>query len=131
MARLLTLPTDSAERKQYPLWRGLFRYFPAALVGLARHSFINNERHNPGEEMHHSRSKSNDHWDCIERHMVDLDGLIALLERGGYTEGEQATDEVRESILAEANALFWRAGALCQLMHETYGGAPIAPGAKQ
>jgi len=130
MARLLTLPLDSAERKEYPLFRGLWRYFPAALAGLARHSKKGNDKHNPGEEMHHARGKSSDHPDCILRHLMDLDGLLALLERGGYTEGEQATHEVRESILEEADALFWRAGALSQELHERFDDAPLAPGAK-
>lgn len=115
-----TLPADSAERKEYPLFRGLLRYFPAALAGVARHSKLGNDKHNPGEEMHHARGKSGDHADCIMRHMVDLDGLLPR---------DDSDDIPRGAILDEANALCWRALAWSQELHECYGGAPLAPGA--
>ena len=115
-----TLPTESVLRKEYPLFRGLWRYFPAALAGVARHSKIGNDRHNPGEEMCHARSKSNDHEDCILRHLMDLSDMLAR--------GQHAQD--CKAILDEANALVWRACALSQKLHEEIGGAPRAPGAK-
>lgn len=111
-----TLPTDSAERKSYPLHAGCFRYFPAALTGVAHTSKLGNDKHNPGEVMHHARGKSMDHADCILRHMMDLDGLLA----SGASEAE---------ILTEANSLAWRALALSQELHEKFG-YPLAPGAK-
>src|SRR5690606_15836721 len=46
-AGCLTLPTDSAERKKYPLLRGLLNYFPAALARVSRISYEGNEKHNP------------------------------------------------------------------------------------
>ena len=65
------LPTDSNERKTYPMYSGLLRYFPRALAAVAHHSFVNNEKHNPGEPLHWSRDKSSDHADCIPRHMIE------------------------------------------------------------
>ena len=65
------LPTDSAERKRVPLWSGLFRYFPDALVAVARLSWAGNEKHNKGQPLHWSRDKSNDHADCLLRHQMD------------------------------------------------------------
>lgn len=65
------LPDGSAERKTYPLFRGLFCYFPRALAAVAHHSWENNKKHNPGEPLHWSKEKSNDHPDCILRHMLD------------------------------------------------------------
>lgn len=75
------LPEDSAARKDIPLARGLLDYFPAALAAVAELSRIGNEKHNPGEELHHARGKSSDHADCILRHLVergtlDTDGLL-------------------------------------------------------
>lgn len=67
------LPHDSAERKTYPMYTVIAGYFPAALAALAHHSFVNNERHNPGEEMHWSRGKSDDHLDAAMRHLVEGD----------------------------------------------------------
>jgi hypothetical protein len=129
----LTLPTDSAERKEYPLFRGCDMYFPAALAGVARHSFISNEKHNPGEPMHHSRGKSADHADCIRRHLVDLADMLAACGRIGESpeDGRSSHDEPEliAALLAEANALAWRALALSQELHERFGNAPLAPAA--
>lgn len=131
--RKLTLPTDSAERKEYPLHAGLLAYFPAALAGVARHSKLGNDKHNPGEPLHHARGKSMDHEDCILRHLVDLSDLLARRER--VSKRVMLADTARnralydEPILAEANALAWRALALAQRLHEQIGGAPLAPGA--
>lgn len=121
-SRLLTLPADSAERKEVPVLSGFLQYFPAAVAGAARHSKKGNDKHNPGQPLHHSRGKSGDHGDCVARHLMDLGDLIAAYERG---------DEVEPAaILEEADALFWRAGALSQELHERFGGSPLAPAAR-
>ena len=65
------LPTDSAARKRIPIVTGLLDYFPDALAAIAEVSFIGNEKHNPGEPLHWSREKSNDHADCIGRHLLE------------------------------------------------------------
>ena len=74
------LPTDKQQRKQMPMARGLLDYFPDALAAVANVSFVGNEQHNPGEPMHWARGKSDDHADCLIRHVaergtVDDDGL--------------------------------------------------------
>ncbi len=117
-----TLPVDSKERKEYPLHSGCLRYFPAALAGVAKTSKIGNDKHNPGEPMHHARGKSMDHSDCVLRHLVDLEDLLAQLERGAEVPAD--------TVLAEVNSLAWRALALSQELHERFG-APLAPGAKR
>lgn len=120
-SRKLTLPTDSQERKNYPLLRGVLRYFPAALAGVANTSKLGNDKHNPGEDMHHARGKSPDHGDCIIRHLMDTQDMLAAYERGeGVT---------LEEILIEVNQMAWRALAYSQALHEQFG-APLAPGAK-
>lgn len=121
--RKLTLPLDSNDRKNYPLFRGCLRYFPAALAGVARTSKLGNDKHNPGEEMHHARGKSPDQGDCIIRHLIDVEDLLAALSRGDS--GVSAQD-----VLNEVNQMAWRALALSQELHETFG-APMAPGAKK
>ena len=71
------LPTDAKARKNAPIARGLLDYFPLACAAVAELSRIGNEQHNPGEPMHWAREKSNDHADCIARHLIDrgkLDG---------------------------------------------------------
>ena len=134
-----TLPTDSSERKRYPLFSGLMRYFPAALAGVANHSVGGNEKHiHPGrpynpdvDVLRHDRTKSTDHADCILRHLVDLDELVdkqtLMFENGEFDRGE--FEDRNAEILSEANALAWRALALAQEMHERYGSADAAPAA--
>ena len=65
-----------------------------------------------------------DHGDCIVRHLMDLQDLLADVERKG-----DASTVKSEQILEEASNLCWRALALSQAIHERFG-APMAPGAK-
>lgn len=120
----MTLPTDSAERKDYPLMSGCLNYFPAALAGVALISKKGNDKHNPGQALHHARNKSMDHGDCILRHLVDTQDLLAAFERSGEVPNTHAR------ILEEVSCLAWRALALSQELHEKFG-APLAPGAVQ
>lgn len=118
----MTLPTDSAQRKDYPLLGGCVRYFPSALAGVALISKKGNDKHNPGEELHHARNKSMDHGDCILRHLIDVQDLLAKMQRTG--------NDDKEHILEEVNQLAWRVLAYSQELHENFG-APLAPGAKK
>jgi hypothetical protein len=63
--------TDSSARKGVPLASGLLDYFPDALFDVARLSQIGNDKHNPGQPLHWSRNKSNDHRDTIMRHLAE------------------------------------------------------------
>lgn len=103
------LPTDSAARKEVPLARGVLDYFPAALAAVAQLSKIGNDKHNPGQPLHWARSKSQDHADCIMRH---------LAERGTID-----TDGLSHSV-----KIAWRALALLQEELEAQG-APMPRGA--
>jgi len=105
------LPTGSQERKALPITSGVLDYFPAALAAVAAVSKAGNDKHNPGEPMHHARGKSMDHADCIARH---------LLERGTVD---------AEDNLPHSAKLAWRALALLQEELEA-AGAPMARGAK-
>lgn len=61
----------SKNRKEYPVYSGVLNYFPDACMEVARVSYVGNEQHNPGEPLHWSRGKSNDHLDALTRHMLD------------------------------------------------------------
>lgn len=121
--RLTSLPTDSAERKEYSLARGCYAYFPAALAGVARHSFKAGAKHTGGELVH-NRWKSDDAEDCVERHMMDIRDLEAHAARN------ELTAAIAQALMDEANALAWRAMEVSQKIHEKYGGAPLAPAAR-
>ncbi len=93
---MIRLPTDPKERKEVPLATGCFDYFPDALIAIARLSRKANARHNPGQPLHWSKGKSNDHDDCIARH---------FFQRGEWD------DEWQESHTVE---LAWRTLARLQ-----------------
>lgn len=63
-----------------PIARGVLGYFPRAMAAVANVSFVGNEQHNPGQPMHWNRGVSEDHADCLVRHLteagtLDADGL--------------------------------------------------------
>jgi len=55
--------------KAFPLATGCLDYFPDALMEVALVSMLGNEQHNPGEPLHWSKGKSNDHADAAIRHL--------------------------------------------------------------
>lgn len=67
----MSLTSDYQARKAIPLCTGCFDYFPDALAAVAQLSKIANEKHNPGQPLHWSKGKSNDHADCLLRHLAD------------------------------------------------------------
>lgn len=72
--RLLSL-LSSTDRKSYPMASGLMDYFPDALASVANISWLGNNKHNPGEDLHWARGKSMDHADCILRHHAERGAL--------------------------------------------------------
>jgi hypothetical protein len=65
------LPSSPEWRKQRPLFSGVLRYFPDALLEVAYCSYIGNEQHNPGARLHWDKSKSTDEQDALIRHLLD------------------------------------------------------------
>lgn len=89
------LPEDASARKGIPVVTGVLDYFPDAIAAVAECSKKGNDQHNPGQPLHWDRNKSQDHADCIGRH---------LLQRGTID-----TDGIRHSA-----KVAWRALALLQ-----------------
>jgi len=96
---LIQLPQDAKERKAIPLATGVLDYFPLALAEVAKTSKAGNDQHNPGQALHWAKDKSNDHADCIVRHLIDR--------------GTVDTDGIRHSA-----KVAWRALALLQIEME-------------
>jgi len=57
-------------RKEYPVYTGLIKYFPKALMEVANCSFKGQEQHNPNEPLAWDRSKSSDELDALSRHLI-------------------------------------------------------------
>lgn len=86
----------SAEwRKQRPVYTGVLKYFPDAILEVAHCSFVGNEQHHPGTEVHWDKSKSADEHDAMIRHSLEA--------------GTTDTDGVRHSA-----KVAWRALAALQ-----------------
>ena len=67
-------------RKQRPVYSGLLKYFPDAIMEVARCSWAGNQQHHPDKPLHWDREKSNDHLDALARHLIqagqiDDDGI--------------------------------------------------------
>lgn len=116
--RLLTF-LSSAERKNYPLCEGCLDYFPDALAAVANISKKGNDKHNPGQPLHHARGKSNDHADCIMRH---------LMERGGVDpEGNRHSAQLAWRALALLQEELEREKALSLPRNATAPGVELQP----
>lgn len=89
------LPHDPKSRKAVPLYSGLLKYFPDALIAVADLSRVGNDQHNPGQPLHWAKEKSTDETDALMRHLVDA--------------GTRDTDGVRHS-----TKVAWRALANLQ-----------------
>lgn len=85
----------ATERKERPIYSGVLRYFPLALLEVARCSYVGNAQHNAGQPLHWDRAKSTDEADALVRHLLQA--------------GEIDTDGVRHSA-----KVAWRALALLQ-----------------
>lgn len=67
-------------RKSKPVFSGVLKYFPDAIMEVARTSMAGNDQHHPDKPLHWDRSKSNDHLDALARHLIqagdiDNDGI--------------------------------------------------------
>ena len=109
-AKMRGLAHDSATRKETPMFEGVIKYFPDALAEVAQLSKSGNDKHNPGQPLQWSKHLSNDHADCIVRH---------LCRKGEIDPG---------SGLSETVAIAWRALALLQIEIEEHNKclAPIS-----
>jgi hypothetical protein len=88
--------TESAQwRKERPLFSGVLKYFPDALMEVAHCSFMGNQQHHKDKPLHWDKTKSTDEPDALMRHLKDV--------------GTRDTDGVRH-----AAKVAWRALALLQ-----------------
>ena len=67
-------------RKDMPVFSGVLKYFPLAILEISKVSKAGNEQHNPGMPMFWDRSKSTDEADALTRHLIqsgtiDEDGI--------------------------------------------------------
>ena len=63
------------ERKKLPVYSGVIKYFPQAILELSKVSYVGNQQHNPDKPLHWDRSKSGDELDALARHLIDAGTL--------------------------------------------------------
>lgn len=59
------------ERKDTPVYTGVLKYFPDAIMEVARVSLAGNQQHHPDKPLHWDRKKSTDELDALARHLID------------------------------------------------------------
>tara|TARA_R100000541_G_scaffold7122_1_gene14755 strand:+ start:8978 stop:9259 length:282 start_codon:yes stop_codon:yes gene_type:complete len=62
---------NSKQRKETPVYSGVLKYFPDAIMEVARVSLAGNKQHHPDKPLHWDRSKSTDELDALSRHLID------------------------------------------------------------
>tara|TARA_R100000742_G_C4278438_1_gene101259 strand:+ start:2544 stop:2861 length:318 start_codon:yes stop_codon:yes gene_type:complete len=62
---------DADERKERPVFTGVLRYFPDAIMEVARVSLAGNKQHHADKPLHWDRNKSKDDLDALARHLID------------------------------------------------------------
>ncbi len=90
--------TQKVNRKNYPVYSGVIKYFPDAILEVSKVSLAGHLKHNLGGEMHWDKTKSTDEPDALLRHLIDH-------------AKEEEIDEDGELHLAHSA---WRALALLQ-----------------
>lgn len=58
------------QRKATPVFTGVLKYFPDALMEVARCSAAGNNQHHADKPLHWDRSKSGDELDALARHLI-------------------------------------------------------------
>ncbi|MCK9370908.1 DUF5664 domain-containing protein [Candidatus Dojkabacteria bacterium] len=69
------------DRKAMPVFTGVLRYFPDAILEVTKASLAGNNQHLAGQPLHWDRSKSQDQMDALTRHLLD------------YARGEEFDDD--------------------------------------
>lgn len=57
-------------RKTKPVFTGVLKYFPDAILEVARTSYAGNQQHHPDKPLYWDRGKSDDHLDALTRHLI-------------------------------------------------------------
>ncbi len=58
-------------RKERPVYTGVLKYFPLAILEVSKVSLAGNKQHHPDKPLHWDRNKSNDDFDALTRHLID------------------------------------------------------------
>ena len=71
IGKVTDVSNTSKQRKERPVFTGVLRYFPDAIMEIAKVSLAGNKQHHPDKPLHWDREKSNDDLDALTRHLID------------------------------------------------------------
>lgn len=100
----MTKTMTAQERKAHPIFTGVLKYFPDALMEVAHLSKVGNDQHNPGEPLHWAKEKSTDEGDALVRHQLDAGTRDTDGERHSAKVAWRALAQLQREIEAERAA---------------------------
>ena len=62
---------NAEQRKGHPVFTGVLKYFPDAIMEVAKVFLAGNAQHQPDKPLHWDRAKSTDELDALARHLID------------------------------------------------------------
>ena len=62
---------NAEQRKGHPVFTGVLKYFPDAIMEVAKVSLAGNQQHHPDKPLHWDRAKGTDELDALARHLID------------------------------------------------------------
>ena len=77
---MLKIEMTAKDRKESPVYSGVLKYFPDAMIEVSKCSYKGQQQHNPDKPLAWDRSKSGDELDALARHLLqagtlDSDGI--------------------------------------------------------
>ena len=77
---MLKIEMTAKDRKESPVYSGVLKYFPDAMIEVSKCSYKGQQQHIPDKPLAWDRSKSGDELDALARHLLqagtlDSDGI--------------------------------------------------------
>ncbi len=92
--------SDAQKRKGLPIYTGVLKYFPRALLAISQVSRTGGEQHAPGQPLHWVKGTSTDHLDAMMRHLTDHASGVEV-----DTDGEMHMAKVAWRALAQLETM--------------------------
>jgi hypothetical protein len=92
---------DAKQRKERPVYTGVLKYFPDAIMEVAKVSLAGNQQHHADKPLHWDRAKSTDELDALARHLIDAGKLDDDGQRHSAKVAWRALANLQKEIEAE------------------------------
>jgi hypothetical protein len=72
---MMSIEMTDKDRKESPVYSGVLKYFPDAIIEISKCSYKGQQQHNPDKPLAWDRSKSGDDLDALSRHLLQAGSL--------------------------------------------------------